>query len=336
MPRAVGVLGSIGWLAALLAAAAGATVQGARGRATGARRERLAGDSTDNQSFLQIRAADEEEPLSCAVELLRKLPHVGQPFTQGLELTADGQLVETTGDYPPGVGSFVRTVDPHSGSEASRTIQGLRQRPLPASPVFLEGITELGGHWFASTYEDNVLLEYDSSFQYLKSHAFPYEGWGLTHSVDGKFLFATNSTEYVMTLDAKTFDTVDTKTVTCLGKRVPGLNELEMVPDFLGRGPAIVGNIIYTRLVLAVDPATARCFAVFQLAGGGLERQRSDERYGYHVANGIAFNRQSGTFFVTGKNWRNMFEVRVTEDPHRGTALEALRQHLSTSLPATS
>mmetsp|Transcript_1690 Transcript_1690/g.5262 ORF Transcript_1690/g.5262 Transcript_1690/m.5262 type:complete len:309 (+) Transcript_1690:96-1022(+) len=273
----------------------------------------------------------QEEPLSCTVQVLRQFPHASRPFTQGLELAGDGQLVETSGDFPPDTGSFVRLMDPQRGLETLRTADGLRGQSVPHKSKFVEGITEMNGHWFASTYKDGVVLEYDDKFNYLASYPFPYEGWGLTHSLDGGSFLATNSTASLMTVEPASFRVTDVKTVTCLGKPVAGLNELEMVPDFLGRGPALLGNVINTRLVLAVDPATARCLAVMSLAGGGLERERESEQFGYHVANGIAFNRQSGTFFVTGKNWRSMFEVQFREDSGQKLALQALRRHLARS-----
>uniref|UniRef100_A0A7S1PVS5 Glutamine cyclotransferase n=1 Tax=Alexandrium catenella TaxID=2925 RepID=A0A7S1PVS5_ALECA len=268
--------------------------------------------------------------MSCAVEVLRTLPHVSRPFTQGLEVTAQGRLVETSGDFPPGTGSFLRLLDPRTGAEERRTQEGLGRPGGPEGSYFLEGITELGGHWFASTFGDKVLLEYDADFRYLGSRPFPHEGWGLTHSADGRSLLATNSSEYLLTLDPRTAEVLDARPVTCLGRSVPGLNELELVPDFLGRGPAVLGNLINTRLVLAVDPLSARCLGVLRLAGGGLEREERDEAYGYHVANGLAFDRRSGSLFVTGKNWRSLFEVRLRAEPS-GEALGALRAHLATA-----
>jgi len=267
-----------------------------------------------------------DEPQSYEVTMLREIPHRDAPWTQGLEFGSDGRLVETSGNYPNGIGSFVRILDVATGEPTRKITEGME------GSRFIEGIAQQGdGHWFASTYTDKVAVEYDKDFKVVKEHRYPWTGWGLTRGGDGSSFLATNGTEYVMRLDRESFVTTDVKVATCLGKRVEGLNELEMVDDFLGQGPALLGNVINTRVVLVLDPSTARCTGVFSLAGPGLEAERDNEKYGYHVANGIAYDREKGTFIVTGKNWESMFEVRVTrpESPARGPALAMLQRHLS-------
>lgn len=289
--------------------------------------------SLDQLSYSALRGA---KPRSYLVTKLREMPHVGMPFTQGLEFTPSGQLVETSGDWPPGVGSFVRVLDPQTGYELRRTTDGLQNSTrAPPSSIFIEGISQMGNHWFASTYTDKSVLEYDADFNFVKTHRFPWEGWGLSRSPDGSAFLATNGSEHLMALDPGTFEAVDVKVATCLGRRVTGLNELELVDDFLGRGPALLGNVINTRLVLVLDPATAQCTGVFELDGKQLEPQTANEEWGYHVANGIAYNKQNKTLYVTGKNWGKMFEIRVEEAKSRhGDAMIALSEHLSGALPA--
>lgn len=261
------------------------------------------------------------QPVSFAVTKIREFPHMGQPWTQGLEFRGDGMLLETSGNYPPGSGSFVRVVNPADGTIVQKISEGLEL------PRFIEGITQLGDRWFASTYEDQVALEYDADMHLTATHPFPWNGWGLTHDAAGRLLLATNGSEYITVVDPSTFKAVDTKVATCMGKRVFGLNELEMVPDLLGHGPTLLGNVINTRLVLGLDPSTAKCTSVFHLAG--LEQLQSSEEYGFHVANGIAFNRESGHLIVTGKNWDSMFEVSLApEGAGSGTALDMLAGHL--------
>lgn len=272
-------------------------------------------------------------PRSFRVETLREVPHEGQPFTQGLEVSADGQyLVESSGGFPAGTQSFVRTVDPTTGHELHRLTSGLEGR-------FAEGIVQLpGGSWFLSTYEDKELLEFSPELdRVVASHPFPYTGWGFTRSPDGRSFLATNGSEYVMSLDRSTLAVLSTKTATCLGKRVAGLNELEMVEDFLGHGPTLLGNLYETRIVLALDPATGQCLGTFTLSGLS-EPAQLGERSGYHVANGLAYNQSSKTLWVTGKNWAKMFEVQLLEeeDGQGDTAKEDLRRHLASKPDAAS
>jgi glutamine cyclotransferase len=258
---------------------------------------------------------------SYAVQTIRVIPHVGEPFTQGLEITDDGKyLVETSGSYPVGTESFVRLVNPSTGE----TIRSLKDG---VNGKFAEGIVQIPSsrHWFVSTYMDKKVVEYDEDLNFVVDHDFPWMGWGLTRSADGAAFLATNGSEYLMKLNPTTFETLDTKVVTCFGKRVVGLNELEMVDNFMGHGPTLLGNVYLTRLVLAVDPDTARCRGVFHLESLG--DKQDNENAGFHVANGLAYNKTSGTLFVTGKNWKEMFEIRLNPDPEN-VASEMLSNRL--------
>jgi len=158
----------------------------------------------------------------------------------------------------------------------------------------------------------------------VQHHAFPWMGWGFTRTPDGASFLATNGSEYVMTMD-KSFGLLNSQVVSCLGKRVVGLNELEMVDDFMGSGPMLLGNVYLTRVALVVDPRTMRCTGVFHLEGLG--ETEPNEISGFHVANGLAYNHSSGTLFVTGKNWQKMFEVRIVEDTSE-QAKNLLSRHL--------
>mmetsp|Transcript_91336 Transcript_91336/g.295358 ORF Transcript_91336/g.295358 Transcript_91336/m.295358 type:complete len:321 (+) Transcript_91336:75-1037(+) len=310
--------------ACLVGSASGLSVASSSSSSSAAGR-RGARDGPGDEAFAALEElGGEAKPKSYSVRKVRTIPHEGRPWTQGLEFADDGRLVETSGDYPFGTGSFVRVVDKDTGVTVQKITDGL------ARPMFIEGIAELGGRWFASTYEDHVALEYDENFNFVKSHSFPYEGWGLTHGPGRKSFLATNSSEFILSLDPENFSLVSALPATCLGHTVPGLNELEFVDDFLGQGPALLGNVIETRVVLVLDPKTAKCTGAFHLQD--LEAVTQDELRGSHVANGIAFSKQTGTLWVTGKNWENMFEIAI-EDPGLGDlsqedAISMLARHL--------
>lgn len=259
----------------------------------------------------------QQAPRIYAVKKLRSIPHVDKPWTQGLEMSPEGYLVESVGAYPPSTNSYVRTLDTSTGQMVHAT---------PKVTVFLEGIAKFGNRWFASTYNDHEVLEYDDLFNVVQKHNYPYEGWGLVHVPSGDAFLATNGTASLFSLD-RNFQLLGEKMVTCLGKPVPGMNELEFVENFGGHGPAVLGNLMNTRLGLAVDPDTAACTAVFHLTG--LERETSNEPSGYHVANGIAHDKNTGNFWVTGKNWDEMFEISMEEqEAGQDDALSLLRLHL--------
>lgn len=257
---------------------------------------------------------------SYKVKMLKKIPHVGKPWTQGLEFSDTNELIETSGDYPPGSGSFIRVVDTETGEPREKITDGL------APDVFIEGISELGGKWYASTYMNHEVLEYDKDFSLMRTLPYPWQGWGLARNLDGISFLATNSSKYLITLDPENFELQGMKEVTCRGRPVPGLNELETVDDFMGKGPRLLGNLINTRIVMVLDPATATCTGAFHL--NDLEPVSSEERFGRHVANGIAYNKGTGTFWVTGKNWDSMFEIALAEDANEQQAMSMLEMHL--------
>eukprot|EP00747_Dinoflagellata_sp_TGD_P191092 gnl/TRDRNA2_/TRDRNA2_53981_c0_seq1.p1 gnl/TRDRNA2_/TRDRNA2_53981_c0~~gnl/TRDRNA2_/TRDRNA2_53981_c0_seq1.p1 ORF type:complete len:330 (+),score=52.28 gnl/TRDRNA2_/TRDRNA2_53981_c0_seq1:59-1048(+) len=258
-------------------------------------------------------------PKTWEVKILRELPHQELPFTQALEFMNNGNLVESSGAYPEGKASYIRMVDPATGKTIRKTTAGLQN-------TFVEGIAHRPstGHWYASTYESNKIIEYDSGFNYLTTHSYPEVGWGLAMSPDGSRFLATqgNASLFVINPDTMTVESV--KTASCGGKAVPQLNELEMVHNFDGK-PALFANVYQTRLVLALDPTTFECTHVFHL-NGVPEAVSAGEQNGFHVANGIAYNKNTGKFFVTGKNWKKMFEVQLTaaENQAHRTTLDLL------------
>jgi len=262
-------------------------------------------------------------PRSYRLEVIRTFPHEGLPFTQGLEIHSDGHhLVETSGSYPTGTESYIRILDPATGKTVRSLKDGLEGR-------FIEGIVQTeNGHWFASTYTDKTAVEYDSNLNKIAEHTYPHMGWGLTRTPNGESFLATNSSEHILTLQKNTFEVLDSKVVTCMGKRVSGLNELEMLDDFMGLGPTILGNVYLSRLVLAVNPATGECIGAFDLNVLGVTE--TSEAAGFHAANGLAYNKSSGTLYATGKNWDTMYEVRILDDP-QGITLPALSRHLMTA-----
>jgi len=269
------------------------------------------------------------QPTSFSVSVVRELPHEAAPFTQGLEFTSDGSLlIETSGSYPPPKQSYVRQVDPHTGSTIRRTSVGLSS----GGGRFVEGIVQLQpphGNWFASTFTDKVVVEYDQMLNHVRDHSFPHTGWGFTRNGPRTAFLATNGSEHVMTLQPGSFHEMYSQPALCLGKPVRQLNELEFVDDFLGRGhPALLGNIYGTRIVMALDPSSLHCIGAFHLEGLG--DTGVAESFGHHVANGVAFNPHSGNFMVTGKNWKSIFEVRLAEDPAgtNGRAMDLVRDRL--------
>ena len=72
---------------------------------------------------------------------------------------------------------------------------------------------------------------------------------------------------------------------------------------------AVYANVHTRNFLVRIDPTTGRVTDYIDASG-----LLSDEaRRGTDYLNGIAYDPTAGTFYLTGKLWLTMFEVRLTE-----------------------
>jgi hypothetical protein len=90
---------------------------------------------------------------------------------------------------------------------------------------------------------------------------------------------------------------------------VANLNELECV------GSLIYANVWQTQMIVRIDPASGDVLHTID-ASGLLSR---DEAAGTDVLNGIAYDPTTTHFFITGKLWPKLFEVRFAFDAGSNT-----------------
>jgi len=223
------------------------------------------------------------------VELVATFPHDPEAYTQGLQFE-NGRLWESTGLYGQ---SSVRAVDLASGAV-------LRKHPLPAA-VFGEGLTRLGEKLWVLTWREQTAYALDpETFTVLATNRYDGEGWGLTS--DGTHLIKSDGTSRLTWLDPATFTVIRSLPVTENGAPLQNLNELEWV-----RG-AIYANIYLEDRIVRIDPQNGHVTATFDLRG---LRTRLTGPHRAEVLNGIAWHAERGTFYVTGKWWPQLFEVRL-------------------------
>jgi glutamine cyclotransferase len=231
------------------------------------------------------RTPTEVRPLS--YQVVRSYPHDREAFTQGL-VYADGVLYEGTGLHGR---SSLRKVELLTG----RVLQEVRL----ASAHFGEGITLFGDRIIQVTWQSRLGFVYDkASFNLLRTFTYPHEGWGLTE--DGKRLIMSDGTDRLHFLDPKDFR--ETASVRVHDERGPvmGLNELEYVRD------VVYANLWPTEEIVVIEPGTGRVKGRFQLRGLLDEREAA----GVDVLNGIAYDARGDRFFVTGKYWPKVFELK--------------------------
>ncbi len=228
-------------------------------------------------------------------EVIRVFPHDSQAFTQGL-LWDDGFLYESTGLRGQ---SSLRRVDIESG-------QPLEMVALDET-YFAEGLERVGGRLIQLTWQAGRAFVYDfDTLTQLGAIEYEGEGWGLCY--DGRYLFMSDGSSYLSVRDAETFALIFRGAVTLNGQIIPPqlLNELECVGD------SVYANAWNTDYIFRIDKWTGAVTAMIDASSLLTTAERAALDAG-SVLNGIAYNPDSQTFFITGKRWPKLFEVRFIE-----------------------
>lgn len=240
------------------------------------------------QFFKSDAASAEVTPLR--MEILRTFHHDASAYTQGLVWHA-GKLFESTGQYGH---STLRQVNPEDGNVERNT-------PLP-DELFGEGLALVGDRFFQLTWrEGQALVSRLEDFERLRTFRYTGDGWGLCY--DGRRLVMTDGSDQLFFRDAETFERIGSVSVTLRGAPLSALNELECVGD------QIYANVYQRDFIVRIDPRNGRVTGLLLAKDLITERERSQA----DVLNGIAYNPRSGTFYITGKLWPKMFEVRISE-----------------------
>jgi glutaminyl-peptide cyclotransferase len=236
---------------------------------------------------------------------MRRMPHPGRGFTQGL--IVDGDTVwESTGLY---------------GESTLRRYQVGATEPaaevrLPAE-FFGEGICRVGDGIWQLTYQDRLALRWDAAtLAPLERVRFNRQGWGMC-AADGEVVTSDGTSELVRR-DPATLEPREIVHVRCEGSRVQRLNDLAW------SGGLVWANVFGTDCLAGIDLGSGEVTDIVD-ARAAAERRRRDREA---VMNGIAALAQPGEFLLTGKGWRSIRHVRLADDRDRGH-----RRRLLASLP---
>lgn len=225
------------------------------------------------------------------LELRRTLPHDPGAYTQGL-LIHEGTFLESTGQYGR---SELRQVDIATG-------EVLRSHAL-SEDHFGEGIAVVGNRVIQLTWKEGLAIVYDiETFTPVETLEYEGEGWGLCY--DGTSLFMSDGSGTLQLRDPATFEVRAELTVTRDGFSVRDLNELECVGD------RIYANVYQTNRIVQIDKATGAVTGELDALSLALASGRPADPGA--VFNGIAWDEATGTFYVTGKLWPEMFEIAIT------------------------
>ena len=230
------------------------------------------------------------------VEIIEWFPHDPEAFTQGLEVV-EGTMYESTGLQGR---SSLRTVNAVTGEVAARVDL--------AEEFFGEGLTVVGDEIVQLTWQSSTALVYDrSTLQLVGEHSYEGEGWGLCLSQNA--LIMSDGSDRLARRDPQTFELLGTVTVTAPGYdgRLDYLNELECVEDL------VIANVWQTDRLLVIDPLTGRAVAAIDAGPLVVDVRQNSAVSDIDVLNGVAFDPDTGTLWMTGKLWPRLYRVRVVE-----------------------
>lgn len=225
-------------------------------------------------------------------------PHDTSSYTEGLEWHKD-VLYESTGD-PDKVGKtkLVKT-DLVNG----KTLKEVRL----SKEYFGEGITIFKNKIYQLTWKNGECYVYDfDTFKQIKKITYSGQGWGMTH--DEKYLIMDDGSNNLYYRDPETFQVVKSVGVYDNYGPLAEINELEYVDGY------IYANVWMTNNIVKIDPKTGNVIARADLTGlidkyapGAISEE---DQVSNAVLNGIAYDSVGKRFFITGKLWPKLFEVK--------------------------
>ena len=168
------------------------------------------------------------------------------------------------------------------------------------SQYFGEGITIVNNTVIQLTWQSNIGFIYNkTSFAVIGNFTYPIEGWGLTFN--GTHLIMSDGTNNIYFLDPTTFERTGQIQVHDGNNTVVNINELEYVNG------DIFANIWQTSTIAIINPQTGQVKGWIDLTGLSSANNSNSEA----VLNGIAYDQKNDRLFVTGKDWANLYEIRI-------------------------
>jgi len=254
-----------------------------------------------NEATTKIDVLSHVQPAFYTYTIVNTYPHDIKAYTQGLEFYGD-ILIESTGN---GEGIGTRTKGKSSIRKVNaKTGEVVKINELDDA-IFAEGSTVLNNKIYQLTYLNNEAYVYNlESLQ--KEKTFPYfqkmQGWGLTN--DGTNLYMTDGSDRVYKINPTDFSLIDYIVVSIPKGTVAAVNELEWVNG------EIYANFYGQDSIGIFSPTDGTVTAVLDLSD---LKSKVTQHPDLDVLNGIAYNKKTGTFFVTGKNWDKMFEIKINK-----------------------
>jgi len=218
--------------------------------------------------------------------IVETYPHDPNSFTEGLEIH-NNILYESSGLTGQ---SNIRTTNLQTGAI-------IKEHTLP-SYIFGEGLTIFNNLLYVLTWTNQIGYVFDLNFNQISQFSYTTQGWGLTH--DDKNLIMSDGSNNIYFIEPTNFTVVKTLKVYHDSSPVSNLNELEYINGF------IYANVWHQKQIAIINPTTGRIKALIDCSGLYPPVQTSGEA----VLNGIAYNSDNQSLYVTGKLWPNIYQIQ--------------------------
>jgi len=233
------------------------------------------------------RAAAEVKPQLCRPIIVDTLPHATTNFTQGLSFHS-GELYDSTGLYGK---SSLQRMD---------SVATLLAKQRIADNLFAEGCCVHSDRIYQLTWREGLCLVWSlPQLQPVTTMKYGGEGWGITS--DGNHIIMSNGSDTLYLRDDR-FNIVKKVAVTNGTTPLVRLNELEYCKGH------VFANVWYSDYKFEIDlvkGTVVRTIDCSELAAS--EGCSSDEM----VLNGIAYDGERDLFYVTGKNWKHLYVLKL-------------------------
>ena len=251
-------------------------------------------DSKFEVALKKVIVVNAVPPKLYTYEIVNTYPHDITSYTQGLEFYKGG-LYESTGQYGE---SKLRKLDYKKGTV-------LKSVNLN-SAYFGEGLSVLNDKIYQLTWKEGRGLVYDlKNFEQIETFNYGQskEGWGLCN--DGEKFYKSDGTENLWILNPTTLaEERYIQAYTNKGK-LTNLNELEWVDG------KIYANRYQKNGVAIINPKNGAIEAVIDFKA---LKNKVTKHQGLDVLNGMAYNPETQTLFLTGKRWDKLFEVKIVKN----------------------
>lgn len=229
-------------------------------------------------------------PLEMGYSVLKVYPHDTTSFTEGL-LWANDHLYESTG--MKGESGIIKA--------KLETGKSLLRNKL-SNDLFGEGLCILNNKIYQLTWQDHKVFVYDMNFKKLpQEFEWPFEGWGMT--TNGKQLIISTGSSNIYFVNPETFKIERTLGVSNNNGYVDSINELEFVNGY------IYANVWQSDYILKINAQSGLVEARADLSQV-LEKNNLPRTSKTDVLNGIAYNSATQSFYITGKYWPAVFEIK--------------------------